>query len=383
MRELLDILERVEALLDRGGRAALATVIATRGSTYRRPGARLLITPNANANANASVHETVGAVSAGCLEEEVRAVGLRVLQKGKPERLRFDTTEAMDKLVGTGLGCRGTIDVLVEPLDAERADAYLKLRRCLREDRPCTLGLEVGTGRHVLFTQDELLVDELGDPALLSALRREAEALPARRPTALLRLKERDGVELYVERVEPPLKLIVCGAGHDAQPLVSFAKELGFRVTVVDPRPQYLTGARFPWADHLVLAHPDPDELHQKLPLRVDGRTAVVVMTHHYERDKGFLSWALRSGAFYVGQMGPRARTDELLTDIERESGGPLPDGARAKLYGPVGLDVGAETPEEIALSVLSEILAVKNGRPGRPLRERRGPIHPSPSSQC
>jgi len=360
MRGLWEILRRIRKLAERGEEAALATVIATSGSTYRRPGARMLITPE----------EAVGAVSAGCLEEEVRTVGLQVIERGRPERLCFDTTEEMDKLAGTGLGCRGVIDIFIEPLSPERADVYLKMHQFLQEDCPCTLVLETKTGGHALLVQEELQLDEINDPDLLKNIRRAVESLSARRPTALLRHR---GHEVYVERLEPPLKLIVCGAGYDAQPLAKLAEELGFHVTVVDPRPAYLTEERFPWAERLVLAH--PDELSEKLPWAVDERTAIVVMTHHYERDKGFLVWALSSRAFYVGQMGPRARTEELLADIARELGY-LPEAAQGKLYAPVGLDVGAETPEEIALSILSEILAVRSGRSGKPLKECQGPIH-------
>ena len=360
MRELWEILARIEALRKRGDPAALATVIATSGSTYRRPGARMLITPE----------EAVGAVSAGCLEEEVRGVGRRVIRTGKPERLRFDTTEEMDKIAGTGLGCRGTIDVFIEPLDLERSNVYLSLHQLLREDRSCTLVIETKTGRHALLTQGQgkPQIDELSNPELLKSVQQAAKSLSARRPTALLR---HGGHEVYVERLEPPPKLLVCGAGYDAQPLVRFAKELGFRVTVVDPRPAYLTQERFPSADQLVLAH--PREVAEKI--HVDERTFIVILTHNYLHDLELLKWALWTKAPYVGQIGPHARTQELLTDVERERG-PLPPDAREKLYAPVGLDLGAETPEEIALSILSEILAVRSGRAGKPLKERKGAIH-------
>ncbi len=359
MREFWEILERIRRVVTEGQRAALATVISTSGSTYRRPGARMLLTSE----------EAVGAVSAGCLEEEVRAVGLRVLEQGRPERLRFDTTEEMDKISGTGLGCRGTIDVFVEPLSPETAQPYRTLHQALEEDRVCILGIEVPTGRRLLLVGEEVAVDELREPSFIrQAVPAAREQLSSRQPTALLRSV---GREFYWERVEPPLQLIVFGAGYDAQPLVRLAKELGFRVTVVDPRPAYLAKERFPEADRLVLAHP------QDVPaqIRVDGRTFLVILTHNYLHDLELLRWALGTEASYVGQIGPRERTQELLADIEREEG-PLSPEARAKLYGPVGLDVGAETPEEIALSILAEILAVRYGRPGGALRDRSGPIH-------
>jgi xanthine/CO dehydrogenase XdhC/CoxF family maturation factor len=364
MRELREILERIEAIVEDRRSAALATVIATSGSTYRRPGARMLITES----------DYVGTVSAGCLEDEVISVSQRVIRSGQPERLRFDTTEEMDVVAGTGLGCRGTIDVFIEPLDAECAGVYHKLRRALDEDRVCGLAIEVGTGKHALFTHGELQIAELRDPALLEQTQRNLAGLSPQQSTMFCHYEHQGRtVELYLERIDPPLKLVVCGAGYDAQPLVRFAQELGFRVTVVDHRPTYLTNERFPHADALVLAH--PREVSERVD--VDGRTFLVILTHNYFHDLELLKWTLLSQAPYVGQIGPRTRTEELLAEIENEQGS-LSVEVLAKLHAPVGLDLGAETPEEIALSVLSEILAVKSGRTGRFLRERQGPIHGS-----
>lgn len=362
MSGLSRILERINKVLAKGQLATLATVIATSGSTYRRPGARMLVTES----------EYVGTVSAGCLEDEVISVSQRVIRSRQPERLCFDTTEEMDVVAGTGLGCRGTIHVLIEPLDAERAGVYCKLGRALDEDRVCELAIEVGTGKHALFSHGNLQIDELRDPALLERAQRDLAGLSPRQSAMFCRYEHRGRtVELYLERIDPPPKLVVFGAGYDAQPLVRFAKELGFRVTVVDHRPTYLTNERFPSADTLVLAH--PREAPSKL--QIDGRTFVVILTHNYLHDLELLKQALLSQAPYVGQIGPRTRTEELLAEIEKEQG-PLPVEALAKLHAPVGLDLGAETPEEIALSVLGEILAVKSGRTGRFLREHQGPIH-------
>ena len=362
MRELREILGRIAEIAERGERVALATVIATSGSTYRRPGARMLITES----------DSVGAVSAGCLEDEVLTIGRRVIQMNRPERLHFDTTEEMDVVTGTGLGCRGTIDVLIVPLDAERVGIYGRLHRVLDEDLVCELAIEVGMGKHALFINGNLQIDELRDSALFERIQRDLAGLSPQQSTVLCQYEhEGQTMELYLERIEPPIKLLVFGAGYDAQPLVRFAKELGFRTTVADHRPAYLTNERFPWADELVLAH--PREAPSKL--QIDGRTFVVILTHNYFHDLELLKWTLLSQAPYVGQIGPRTRTEELLVEIEQELG-PLPPEALSKLHGPIGLDLGAETPEEIALSILSEILAVKNERIGGFLKERRGSIH-------
>lgn len=360
MRELQEILEYVEALGEAHRTAALATVIATTGSTYRRPGARMLVTPN----------ETVGAVSAGCLEDEVISVARRVLSQEKPEVLRFDTTEEMDAIAGTGLGCRGTIEVFVEPLTPDaNLGIYRAMRRHLRSEKGCTLALVVAgdhTGRAALFTDGQLQ----GTSELEAGLRDALRELDGSAENLTCELSDGKG-RVYLERVEPPLKLVVFGAGFDAIPLVQLADKLGFHVTVVDPRPDYLTPERFPEAERLILAHPPEIGEH----LEFDDRTHVVVMTHNYLYDLEILQQGLLSEAPYVGQMGPRERTAELLEDLE-ERIGPLPLDRRGKLHGPVGLDVGAETPEEIALSILGEMLAVHRGRNAGFLRERDAPIH-------
>lgn len=358
MRELLEILERIEKLSEEGQAAALATVIATSGSTYRRPGARLLVMES----------QSLGAISAGCLEDEVVAVAQRVLKTGQPQLIHFDTTEEMDKVAGTGLGCRGTIEVFIEPLltDGSGARVYRELRQALMQDRVCHLAIELKTARHVLIVDGKLYLDELEAPKLLAAVRRASGSMRGRHQI----LQPRADRAIYLERIEPPVRLVIFGAGYDAIPLVQLAKQLGFRVTVVDHRPTYLTRERFANADQLLLAH--PSELLQKIQLQPGS--FVVIMTHNYLHDLEILKFALKSDALYIGQMGPRERTQELLREVEKELG-PL-DERLARLYTPIGLDVGAEAPEEIALSILSEILAVKNVRSAGFLKELRAPIH-------
>jgi len=360
MKELGQILQRIEGLATQGKPAALCTVVSTSGSTYRRPGARLLITQS----------ESVGAVSAGCLEDEVIALARRVMQSGQPQLTRFDTTEEMDAIVGTGLGCRGMIEVLLEPLAlaSPGMKIYRRLHQALFNDQTCILALELTSAKHVLYVGQELCVDEMKNPKLLDAIHVVLRSQSGKR-TAILEFDR--GTKIYLERVEPPMKLVIFGAGYDALPLVRFATELGLRVTVVDHRPTYVTRERFPMADQLVLAQ--PQELSGKVPL--DERTYIVIMTHSYLHDREILAFALKSDAPYIGQIGPRERTQELLTEIEKEMGS-LSAERLARLHAPIGLDLGAETPEEIALSILSEILAIQNERAAGFLKERRSSIH-------
>lgn len=368
MGDLIKLLDRIAQLPQGGPSAALATVVAATGSTYRRPGARMLIADDRSA----------GAVSAGCLEAEVISVAGRVCRRGSPELLRFDTTEEMDALVGTGLGCRGTIEVLIEPLAADGVRFYRGVGEALLSGREGVLALilkgdspGVEVGKRLLFTSDGVQGGEVS-PELHARLQGGfAEVARARFPLTRSYDLSEGVVRIYLERLTPPDRAIIFGAGFDALPVVQLGGELGFSVTVVDPRPDYLTPERFPGADRLVLAH--PREVSQRIPL--DHRTYVVILTHDYHSDLEILEHALMSEVPYVGQMGPRSRTEELLCELEEELG-PLPPERLARLHAPVGLDLGAETPEEIALSVWSEVLAVRRARDGGFLRDRPGPIH-------
>ncbi|MBI2201898.1 MAG: XdhC family protein, partial [Armatimonadetes bacterium] len=178
-------------------------------------------------------------------------------------------------------------------------------------------------------------------------------------------------VKVFVESIRPPIRLVVCGAGHDAIPVVQFAAMLGWRTIVVDQRERFLTRERFPGAREFIKA--DPAEAAALVP--IDSQTYVVVMTHNYLHDRDLLRGFLRSGAPYVGMLGPRIRTEKILSELQH-AGLPVSDRDRARIFGPVGLDLGSEGPEEIALAVVGEILAVESGRQASFLRERTGPIH-------
>jgi xanthine dehydrogenase accessory factor len=178
-----------------------------------------------------------------------------------------------------------------------------------------------------------------------------------------------DGVRAFVEVLDPPLRLVVCGAGHDAIPLVRAASVLGWNVTVVDDRPAFLTQARFPEAR-------GPADAAKAAG--VDERAYSVVMTHNFLKDKEYVRSLLGSPAAYIGMLGPGARTERLLMEL-RDEGVELTEIDRKRIHGPAGLDLGGEGPEEIAQAILAEIVAVKRRRAGGFLRDRPGPIHDRP----
>ncbi len=372
MRELRDILSRVASLRARGGSAAMGTVVRVRGSTYRREGARLLILPDGS---------TEGSISGGCLEGDVAEIAREVLATGRPRLVSYDLTSDDDAVWGLGLGCNGAIDVFIEAVADARADETVAVLRDGVEQRRTTVLVTVLTApaggpavgaRLVLAGNDDRLRGTLGDPGLdaraLGAARRQL----ADRRSAVVALETAAGTaEVFVEVVAPPLPLLICGAGHDVAPVVRMAHQLGWWVMVADSRPAFATRERFPEADEVVLAA--DAEVPQKV--RIDGDTFVILMTHNYLHDLALLRGLLGSPARYVGMLGPRRRTERLLADLAKE-GITLDDAARERLFAPVGLDLGAESPEEIALSLLAEVLAVRNGRSALRLRDRRGPIH-------
>jgi xanthine dehydrogenase accessory factor len=368
--EIGDVLAAIEALTAKGERMALATIVAVRGSTYRRPGARLLVPEEGS---------PVGNISGGCLEGDVADMARVVMDEGRARLAGWDLTADDDAVWGLGLGCNGAIEVFIEP--AERAaEVAGALRVALEEERPISVVTVVESSRAGIEPGARLVVrpDGTSDGSLGEA---SVDAVAVEAATALLR-EERsevralaEGIRAFVEVLDPPLRLIVCGAGHDAIPLVRAASVLGWSLTVVDDRPAFLTRDRFPEATGFVGVD-DPEDAAKAAA--VDDRTFAVVMTHNFLRDKGYVRSLLGSPAAYIGMLGPGARTERLLMEL-RDEGVEIADGDRERIHGPAGLDLGGEGPEEIAQAIIAEIVAVKRQRAGGFLRDRPGPIHDRP----
>lgn len=331
MNELRAILTRLTAAPGESA-GVLVTLVTVAGSSYRRPGARLLLTPEG---------ERIGSISGGCLEEDVLAHARRVAVSGLAELVAYDTTSENDLVWGVGLGCHGVVQLLVEKLPPAPAwAAALAANRAAH--RPTCLAV----------------VWRSSDPAHLGTTL--AHSLPPLPPEAAV----------FYDEVLPPVHLAIFGAGNDAQPLARFADELGWRVTVADPRPEFTTEARFPTAAVRVVA--PADELVARAALPSDA--LAVVMTHRYVHDVPVLRELLARPPAYIGLLGPRQRAERILADLDHER--PVTPEARACLHAPVGLDLGGSTPEEVALSIIAEMRAVLGARDARPLRDRRAPIH-------
>ena len=364
--ELLVVMEEAVAAREP---LVLGTLVRTSGSTYRRAGARLLIT---------SGGVPVGLISGGCLEPQIAKAASEVLTTGTPRRLRFDMTGEHDGLLGFGLGCRGALDILLERIEPWRLEA---------ETRRLICGMNAGAAPKAIVTAFDAppalerrlgsLLEEVGDSALREASRGFArEALEA--GTTLVRTVHlpEGNVECYVDLVPPAFHLTVLGAGPDAVPLVAIARQLDWRVTVIDHRPAYCDPARFPGAERVVHAHADTAATH----VPTGSHSAVVVMTHNYFADLRLLPVLLKLKLPYVGLLGPRRRGEQLLREMADEFV-PTPE-QLARLYSPVGLKLGGDTPASIALSITAEIQAVLSRSEGVHLRQHAGPIHASEQSE-
>lgn len=361
-KELTEIIEYLERR-DRPD-AVLATVIDVEGSSYRLPGARMLIVEGS--------WTTVGTVSGGCLETDVIERAQRVLRTGRREVLIYDTRKDLESVFSLNMGCRGVVKILLERPD-ERFVDFLKLR--LETRRPGVIATLISSDEGV-FTEvgSQLFFDEHGSyPS--DATDMQAPAVPIA-ANAVLKEGRSKNLEtpfgnFFLEYISAPTDLLIFGAGADAVPVVNFAKSVGWRVTVVDHRPAFATRDRFPAADEVLLSH--IDEFSNKL--RIEQNTAAVVMTHNYERDREIMKFLFDSKAFYIGALGPKKRTEQILDEMDNEGLGPTQENLE-RLYAPIGLDLGGGTPELIALSIVAEIQTVLEKRTGGFLRARKGSIN-------
>ncbi len=373
MDSLAEVIEILNGPPDGGGGAALATVVETSGSTYRKAGARMLIREDGGA---------VGVVSGGCVEGEVLERAREVLGAGVPRVCTYDATAPGEAVWGLGLGCKGIVRVLIEPAEDPRVKqsaAFLARCRETRNQGVLATVFEVEGGAPVR-PGDRLMVADGGSPeaafadgdALAGEMAREASLFFGDGRSAA-RSFERDGWKARVlfERVVPPVALFIYGAGPDVLPLTCLARRLGWHVTVADSRSDFARWDNFPDADQVLAVH--PSELAGRL--RLDGRSAAVLMSHRYMEDLEVLALLLPTAVPYIGLLGPRARQDKLVADLPSRGVHP-DDRSLARLHGPAGLDLGGESPEAIALSVAAEIQCVINGRDGGFLRERTAPLH-------
>ncbi|HEY9626968.1 MAG TPA: XdhC family protein [Coleofasciculaceae cyanobacterium] len=381
MKELQAILQIFEQSQSSGQRSAIATVVKTMGSVYRRPGARMLLT---------EAGQRVGAISGGCLESDVfERAKLLLLQDSEPILVQYDTTASNDLIWGMGMGCKGVVEVLIESLNTESAKSQLEfIAECFQQNQPGVIAtvfqvkgdVDVQIADRLFLKSDGTVANRIANSQLVTRLLEDTYRVLAEGKTQVISYTlDHGSVEVLIEVIQSPVPLLIFGAGYDAVPVVQLAKQLGWHVTVIDHRSTYATRDRFLQADKIIVCH--PNELEANLTL--NSRTIAVVMTHHYLHDRTLLRTLLPSPIHYLGVLGPKQRTQQLLEDLRIEGFAPTYV-QQQRLHYPVGLDIGAETAEEIALAIVAEIQAVLTKHIGGMLRDRKAPIHhPNPELIC
>jgi xanthine dehydrogenase accessory factor len=358
--ELLPIWQRTEPV-------ALATVVETWSSAPRQPGAAMLVESDG---------AVVGSVSGGCVEGAVYELGQQVLTDGQPILQRYGVSD--DDAFAVGLTCGGILDIFVERVDPATFPELGAVIDDIHQGRPVSVATVVDAedgvrGRRMVIRPDSV-IGSLGSERLDQAVRDDARGMLAQGRTAVIRYghdgeRRVDDIGVFVASYAPRPRMIVFGAIDFAAAVARMGSFLGYRVTVCDARPIFATGTRFPDADEVVVEWP-----HRYLAAtEIDERTVVCVLTHDPKFDVPLLELALRLPLAYIGAMGSRRTNDDRLAKL-RERG--LSEAEIGRLHAPIGLDIGARTPEETAASIAAEIIAARWGGSGAPLTRVSGPIH-------
>lgn len=373
MKEIQAIIQAYEEAQQQGKQTALATVVHVQGSSYRRPGARMLITVDG---------QLTGAISGGCLEGDALRKALLVMARQQPMLVTYDTTDEDDAKLGVGLGCEGIIHIVIEPILPDQSDNPIQLLKTISAQRQHAALVmlfslndrrEVQPGTCLMQLPGETVTARIGNDALQKALTADAKTAFINQVSATKTyMSEGKQFTAFIELIKPAVSVIIIGAGNDAMPVAQMAHLLGWQVTVADGRPAQATAARFPTANQVLVTKPD-QVIEQ---VTIDAQTVFVLMTHNYNYDLKVLKQLITKRITYIGMLGPRKKLVRMLDELKAEGIEPTPE-QLASIYGPVGLNIGAENAEEIALSIVAEIKAVIAGRAGESLRNSVDTIHP------
>jgi xanthine dehydrogenase accessory factor len=379
MHEFQKIIQAYERVNFSQQKAALATVVKVQGSSYRRPGARMLMTDDGR---------WTGAISGGCLEGDALRKARQAILKGEPNVVTYNTLKDDDaNALGIGLGCNGVIDVLIEPIDPQAVGNPIEmLRAALLYQEVAVLAtvyqvdgdLSVQVGERLVLEGNGKVLSRISHSQLAQWVLEDAKDAAATEVSATKMYSLGiSTVEVFVEVIRPSIHLLIFGGGYDAIPVARLAKNVDWRVTVTDDCVAHLAPKRFPDADAVV--HAPREQVLDLLP--INRYCAAVLMSHNYKYDLAVLKHLLTTDIRYIGILGPKKRGDKLMQELEA-SGFLLSPEQVSRLHNPVGLDIGAETPEEIALSILAEVQAHFTQRPGGSLKWIDGPIHQRDAGQ-
>lgn len=372
MKELQEIIKIYEAASQQNKKSALVTVVHLEGSSYRRPGARMLVNDDGR---------ITGAISGGCLEGDALKKALFAISEQKNTLFTYDTSKEDDSEMGIHLGCEGLIQVLFEKIDVEKEDNPIQLLRkaiALRQKAVVVTLFDLNDNQNrqygtcLLLEENGTLSGKIPIPHIEDAVLKDlAEVMQNGESVFKQYQSDEVSVTAFFEFLHPPVSLVVLGAGNDAIPLMKFADVLGWDFRIVDRRPTHATQERYPTASQILVTNPDV-ALEQ---LSYDSRTFFVLVTHSYKCDYYMLRSLCAASVPYVGVLGPKKKLKRILEELEEE-GIQLSGEKKATIFGPTGLDIGAETPEEIALSIIAEIQAVLTGTKGGMLTNKSEVIH-------
>jgi len=370
MKEIKEIIRSFEEAQTQGRQTALATVVHVDGSSYRRPGARMLITDEG---------QLTGAISGGCLEGDALRKALLVMSQQRSMLVTYDTMDEDDAKLGIGLGCNGIIQVLIEPVHPDELNNPIQLLKAVAAQRQKAVLItlfslenkkDAQAGTCLLLRENERT--ERNVPPLKDILSKDGmQVLAGNQSLFRTYHSESKSLTAFIELIRPPVSLVVIGAGNDVIPLVAMADILGWETTVIDGRPNYAKKERFTASCQVLVSKPEK-VLSQ---ISIDEQTVFLLMTHNYNYDMAMLYPLVQKKAVFVGMLGPKKKLERMIGELE-EQGIHLTGQELSSIYSPVGLDIGAETSEEIALSILSEIKAVLSGKQGLSLNSNKGTIH-------
>ncbi|MGN6247446.1 MAG: XdhC family protein [Ginsengibacter sp.] len=372
MKEIQQIINAFEEANQNGLRTALATVVHVDGSAYRRPGARMLVREDGL---------LTGAISGGCLEGDALRKALLAINQQQNKLVIYDTSDVDSAEIGYQLGCEGIISVLFEPVNTKNPQnplALLKMANSKRQEAVLVTlfstedkrGEQPGTS--LLFAEDEKFKGKTLIPELKEQLHKDAQKVFAEKKSSFKKfITNKSSFTAFFQFLKPEISLVIVGAGNDAIPVVQIANSLGWEVSVIDGRKTHAKQERFESACQVLVLK--PEKILEEII--VDNYTAFVLMTHNYNYDLGILKALVERNIPYIGVLGPKLKLEKMLNQIADE-GTKIPEETLKRIFGPAGLEIGAETPEEIALSIIAEIKAVFASKAAGFLREKKDVIH-------
>jgi len=372
MKEIREIIKVYDAAKNTGKKSALAAVVHLNGSSYRRPGARMLVTDEG---------ELTGAISGGCLEGDALRKAMMVLSQQKSKLVTYDTSDEDDATIGIQLGCAGVIQVLFEPInenDVNNPIQLLSKAMALRQKSVLVTLFSLEDkkneqpGTCLLLEENGNISGHIPFPEINNEIMSDVyEAMKHQNSSFKNYTRDDIHITAFIEFLQPPVSLVIVGAGNDALPLMQMADITGWDVRIVDGRSTHAKHERFASACQVIVSKPE-QVLEQ---IEIDSQTVFVLMTHNYNYDLAMLKALLVRDVTYIGLLGPKKKLDRMLDEM-REEGIEINEERLQDIYGPVGLEIGAETAEEIAVSIIAEIKAVLSGKPGGSLRDKQNAIH-------